>query len=300
VSQSRLKAYALLSLASAAWAGNMVLGRAVRAEIPPIGMAFWRWAVASVVAGPFLLPVLVRNAAVARREWRLIVLLALLGMTLFHTLVYLAVHTTTAINATLILSVSPIIIPTASRVILGRPQTSRELTGAVLSALGVVIIVARGDLAVLRQLAFTRGDLLMLGATAAWSLYSVLLRRKPIDLEPGALLGACMALAALLLLPLYLWELSTGQSVPLTLNSLLVIGYLVLGPSLLAYYCYNRGVAEVGPVQAGLSINLIPVFTTVLALSFLNEQLHGFHVLGILVIAVGSWWAMKGPRVAPN
>jgi drug/metabolite transporter (DMT)-like permease len=298
VSQSRLKAYALLSLASAAWAGNIVLGRAVRAEIPPIGMAFWRWAVASAAASPFLLPVLVRNAAVVRREWRLIVSLAFLGMTLFHTLLYLAVHTTTAINATLILSISPIIIPTASRVILGRPQTSRELAGAALSALGVVIIVSRGELTVLRELAFTRGDLLMLGATAAWSLYSVLLRRKPADLEPGALLGACMALAALLLSPLYLWELSTGQSVPVTLSSLLVIGYLVLGPSLLAYYCYNRGVAEVGPVHAGLSINLIPVFTTVLALTFLKEQLHGFHVLGILVIAAGSCWAMSGPRAA--
>jgi len=294
----KLRAYALLSLASAAWAGNVVLGRAVRADIPPIGMAFWRWAVACAVASPFLLPALLRNKAVVRREWRLILSLATLGMTLFHTLLYLAVHTTTAINATLILSISPIIIPTASRLILGRPQTPRELAGAALSTLGVVIIMSRGDLAVLQQLAFTRGDLMMLGATAAWTLYSVLLKRKPADLDSRALLGACMAVAALLLLPLYLWETSTGQVVPLTLSSLLVFAYLVLGPSLLAYYCYNRGVAEVGPVHAGLSINLIPVFATVLALLFLKEQLHGFHVLGILVIAGGSCWALSVKREA--
>src|SRR5262245_54656159 len=283
----RLRAYGLLALASAAWAGNIVLGRAVRAEIPPIGMAFWRWALACIVAGPFLLPVMRRNRVTLRRHWALIISLALLGMTLFHTLLYYAVHTTTAINATLILSISPIVIPMLSRVLLGRPQTRTELLGVVLSALGVAIIVARGDLAVLRHLAFTRGDVLMLGATAAWALYSVLLRRKPPELEPGALLGACMLSAALSLLPLYLWEVSRGQLVPLTLASVLVIAYLALVASLLGYYCYNRGVAEVGPVHAGLSINLIPVFATAFALVFLGEQLHGFHVAGVLVIALG-------------
>lgn len=289
--RSKPKAYALLSLASAAWAGNIVLGRAVRAEIPPFGMAFWRWAIACAVASPFLLPAVIRNAAVMRREWRLIAGLALLGMTLFHTLLYLAVHTTTAINATLILSISPLLIPVASQLILGRAQSWRELVGAALSGVGVVIIVARGDPEVLAQLAFTRGDLMMLGATAAWTLYSVILKRKPADLEPGALLGACMALAAVLLLPLYLWESAQGRVVPWTPSSLAVFAYLALGPSLLAYYCYNRGVADVGPVQAGFSINLIPVFATLLALVFLKEQLHWFHGVGILLIGGGAWWA---------
>ena len=289
--RSKARAYALLSLASAAWAGNIVLGRAVRAEIPPFGMAFWRWAIACALASPFLLPAILRNRAVMRREWRLIVSLALLGMTVFHTLLYLAVHTTTAISATLILSISPIIIPSASRVILGRTQSWRELAGAALSGVGVVIIVARGDPQVLAELAFTRGDLMMLGATAAWTLYSVILKRKPADLEPGALLGACMAIAALLLLPLYLWETAQGRVVPWTPSSAAVFAYLALGPSLLAYYCYNRGVAEVGPVQAGLSINLIPVFATLLALLFLKEQLHWFQGIGIVLIAGGAWWA---------
>jgi len=205
-SPAPLRSYALLVVASAAWAGNIVLGRAVRAEIPPMGMAFWRWALALAVASPFLWPVVVRNRALLRHHWRLMGVLALLGMAMFHSLLYEAVHTTTAINATLILAISPILIPTAARVILGQRQTRGELLGALVSALGVVVIVARGEWSVLRELAFTRGDLLMLGATAAWSLYSVILRRKPAELEPGALLGACMALAVLLLLPLYLWE----------------------------------------------------------------------------------------------
>jgi drug/metabolite transporter (DMT)-like permease len=280
-----------------------VLGRAVRAEIPPFGMAFWRWALACLLASPFLLPAVLRNAAVLRREWRLIVSLALLGMTLFHTLLYLAVHTTTAINATLILSISPIVIPIASRLILGSTQSWRELWGAALSGMGVVVIVARGDPQVLARLAFTRGDLMMLGATAAWTLYSVILKRKPADLESGALLGACMAIAALLLLPLYLWETSRGEAVLWTPNSLAVFAYLALGPSLLAYYCYNRGVAEVGPVQAGFSINLIPVFATLLALLFLKERLYWFHGLGIVLIAAGAWWAAtqkSGTRQPPG
>ena len=164
------------------------------------------------------------------------------------------------------------------------------------TAINATLILARGDPEVLAQLAFTRGDLMMLGATAAWTLYSVLLKRKPAALEPGALLGACMAIAALLLLPLYLWETSQGRVVPWTPSSLAVFAYLALGPSLLAYYCYNRGVAEVGPVQAGFSINLIPVFATLLALLFLKEQVHWFHGLGVLLIGGGAWWAATPKR----
>jgi drug/metabolite transporter (DMT)-like permease len=287
----RLKAYALLSLASAAWAGNVVLSRAVRAEIPPIGLAFWRWLLATLLAAPFLLPVVLRNRAVVRREWKLIASLAFLGMTVFHTLLYFAVHTTTAINATLILSISPLLAPALSRVVLGRPQTRRELIGAALSAVGVVVIVARGDAAVLGSLAFTRGDLMMLGATMAWTLYSVLLERKPADLEPGALLGSSMAAAALFLSPLYAWEALSGLAVPWTAPALLVFAYLALFPSLLASYCYNRGVAEVGPVLASFSLNLIPVFATVFAMLFLDERLHAFHVVGVLAIGAGAWLA---------
>jgi drug/metabolite transporter (DMT)-like permease len=295
-SPAQLKAYALLGVASAAWAGNIVLGRAVRAEIPPLGMAFWRWALALGVASPFLVPAVVRNWAMVRRKWQLIVLLAVLGMVVFHSLLYVAVHTTTAINATLILAISPILIPPAARVILGQRQTRGELLGALVSTLGVVVIVARGEWSVLRELAFTRGDVMMLGATAAWSLYSVVLKLKPRELEPGALLGACMAVAVLCLFPLYLWETLFIQVMPVTVSSVLVLTYLALGASLLAYYCYNRGVAELGPVSAGLSINLIPVFTTAFALVFLNEQLHGFHLAGILAIALGSWLATSVAR----
>jgi drug/metabolite transporter (DMT)-like permease len=298
-SPAKLRAYALLAVASAAWAGNIVLGRAVRAEIPPMGMAFWRWALALVIASPFLWPVVVRNRAVLRRQWRLIGSLALLGMAVFHSLLYEAVHTTTAINATLILAISPILIPTAARLILGQRQTRGELFGAVVSTLGVVVIVARGEWSVLRELAFTRGDVMMLGATAAWSLYSVILRRKPRELEPAALLGACMAVAVLLLFPLYLWETLFIQVMPVTVSSGLVLTYLALVASLLAYYCYNRGVAEIGPVHAGLSINLIPVFTTAFAVLFLKEQLHGFHIAGILAIAAGSWLATRGSNARP-
>src|SRR6185436_10087356 len=107
-SPAPLRSYALLVVASAAWAGNIVLGRAVRAEIPPMGMAFWRWALALAVASPFLWPVVVRNRALLRHHWRLMGVLALLGMAMFHSLLYEAVHTTTAINAALILAISPI------------------------------------------------------------------------------------------------------------------------------------------------------------------------------------------------
>ncbi|MEY2932233.1 MAG: hypothetical protein RL033_2982 [Pseudomonadota bacterium] len=282
-----LRAYLLLAVASAAWAGNIVLSRAVRAEIPPIGMAFWRWLLALLLGGVVLVPSLLRNRAAVRRAWKLIVVLGALGMALFHSLLYAAVHSTSAINASLILAITPIFVPLASRLILGQGQTRRELFGAVLSTLGVGVIVSRGELAVFQHMTFSVGDLLMIVATAAWTLYSVVLKRKPAELPPSALLGACMIVALLSLLPFYVWESLTVQLVPFTRVSVLVIGYQALAASLLAYVCYNAAVAQVGPVHAGLSINLIPVFATVLALLFLDEQLHAFHLVGTLLIALG-------------
>jgi drug/metabolite transporter (DMT)-like permease len=289
-----LRAYLLLAVAAAAWAGNIVLSRAMRAEIPPIGMAFWRWLLALAFAGVWLGPAVRRNWPAVRRAWKLLLVLGALGMALFQALLYAAVHTASAINASLILAITPIFVPLASRLILSQRQTGRQLAGAVLSTLGVGIIVSRGELAVLQQLTFTVGDLLMILATAAWTLYSVMLKRKPAELEPSALLGACMAVAVAALLPFYLWESLAVQVVPFTRVSALVLSYQALVASLLAYVCYNAAVAQVGPVHAGLSINLIPVFATVLALIFLGEQLHGFHLAGMLTIGAGLWLAARG------
>ncbi|MEY4544091.1 MAG: hypothetical protein RL685_286, partial [Pseudomonadota bacterium] len=150
-----LRAYLLLAVASAAWAGNIVLSRAVRAEIPPIGMAFWRWLLALLLGGVVLVPSLLRNRAAVRRAWKLIVVLGALGMALFHSLLYAAVHSTSAINASLILAITPIFVPLASRLILGQVQTQRELFGAVLSTLGVGVIVSRGELAVFQHMTFS-------------------------------------------------------------------------------------------------------------------------------------------------
>lgn len=291
-----LRAYLLLAVAAAAWAGNVVLSRAMRAEIPPLGMAFWRWLLALVLAGPWLAPALRRNRAVLRREWKLLLLLGSLGMALFQALLYSAVHTTSAVNASLILAITPIFVPLASRLLSRRRQTGRQLLGAVLSTLGVGVIVSRGELAVLRQLTFSVGDLLMLLAAAAWTLYSVVLEGKPAELEPRALLGSCMAVAVLALLPFYVWESLSVQVVPLTPVSALVLGYQALVASLLAYVCYNAAVAQVGSVHAGLSINLIPAFATLLALLFLGERLHGVHFAGMLMIALGLWQAASGSR----
>lgn len=280
-------AYGLLAVAALCWAGNFILGRAVHAEIPPVGLAFWRWAVACAVLAPFTAGVAWRYRAVLVRHWRLVGVLAVLGVAVFHVCIYRALHTTTAINVALIQATVPLLIPIVGFALDREPVGSRQGAGIVLSLAGAATIVLRGDLAALAAFDFAPGDLWALAAAAAWSVYTALLRRAPRDLPPLALILAIAALGSAVLAPLYLWERAVLGGFAVTVDTVLAIAYVALFASVVAYICWNRGVGAVGPTKAGLFVHLMPVFTAALALAFLGERLHGFHLAGVALIAAG-------------
>ena len=280
-------AYALMACAALLWAGNIVLGRAASAEVPPIGLSFWRWAVAFAAFAPFVAPLLRRQWPVLRREWRLLALLGLLGVAVFHTFLYIAVNTTTAINAALIYAATPALVPLLARPILGERIAPRQTAGILLSSLGVAVVVARGDLAALGALRVTQGDLWMVAAVVAWSLYTVLVERRPADLHPHAMLAATMGFGLSMTLPFYLWESATVRAMPFTAIAVWTVAYVALFASIVAYLCYNRGIELVGSSRAALTAHMLPVFAAALSVVFLGETLHLYHLAGAAAVAVG-------------
>ncbi|HMA15912.1 MAG TPA: DMT family transporter [Kiloniellaceae bacterium] len=156
------------------------------------------------------------------------------------------------------------------------------------------MVVTRGDLTHLRTLSFNRGDLIMLIAVVTWSVYTVLLKRRPAALHPQSLLVTSMAFAAAMLLPVYLWESAAVRLMPVTQESLLAIVYVVLFASILAFLCFNRGIEVLGPNKGGLFLHLIPAFAAMLAFVFLGERLQPFHAVGIAAIAGGIGLATFG------
>lgn len=279
--------YLLLAFSPLCWAGNMIVGRAVRGEIPPLSLNWWRWALAAIVLLAFTAPELARQRQLILRHWKLILLLAVTGISGFHSAVYIGLTMTTAVNSALIVGMGPVLIVPLARLVLGERITPLQGLGVVVSTLGALAIILRGDLAILWQLDFNRGDLWILLASTLWAAYSVLLKRKPAELGVMALTTAVVVTGALMMAPLYLWEMSRGDFVPLTPESLAALGYVSLFAGVLAYIAWNRGVGMVGPSKAGLFLHLLPIYGALLAALILGEVLRTYHFAGFGLILTG-------------
>ena len=278
--------YLLLILTTLCWAGNGVLARGVAERIPPVGLAFWRWALAFVLVLPAAASHLRLDWPVARPAWRLLVLLSLLGISCFNTLLYQAMHTTTAVNGALIQSAMPAVIVIYSWLLFRERISRRQVLGLLIAMSGAGLVVLRGDPLNLLGLRLVQGDLLMVVAVFCYGLYSVLLRLRP-AIHPLSFVALTFGWGALGLLPLYLWE--QARLGPIELNSEWIgsVLYVALFPSVVAFLCWNRGVALVGANRAGFFINLIPIFTALLSMPLLGELPRLYHGCGLLLVFGG-------------
>jgi len=277
----------LLALAVLCWAGNLVVGRAARDVIPPLALNFWRWVIALAILLPIALPEVIRHRHVVRREWRILAALAISGITFFHSALYVGLSSAPAINGALYQATSPLFFVLLSWLLFRERITTGQALGIVLSMAGAIAVVIRGRLDNLFELGFATGDLWLMASVPSWALYSVLLRRRPADLPPLALIVAVAVIALVLLAPFYALELASGAAIALGVESLASLLYVSVFASVLAFICWNRGVREVGPNVAGVYIQLMPVFGALLAVAFLGERLATYHWLGAALVLVG-------------
>jgi drug/metabolite transporter (DMT)-like permease len=281
--------YMILSVAPLCWAGNIVLARGVAELIPPVAFAFWRWGLAFLLILPFSLRQLALDWREITRCWKMLFLLAVLGISGFNTLLYTAVHTTTAINGALIQTTMPAVIVLLSRLLYRERVTGRQMASVILCLMGAGLIVLRGELRTLLTLSFVQGDVFMVIAVVLYGLYSALLRRRP-AIHALSFLAATFALGAAGLLPVYLAELAIAGPFALSRSIIFGLLYVALFPSIAAYFCWNKGVELVGPNRAGLFINLIPVFASLLSVWLLDESIRLYHIAGMGLIAGGMVW----------
>lgn len=286
--RANVSPYLLLTLTTMFWAGNAVLARALHHLLPPATMAFWRWVLAFLLLSPFVIRPMYEQRALLIANGARLALLGVLGVGGYNTFLYAALQTTTATNGVLISSMTPLMIVLIGRVLFGIRMTSRQQIGILLSLAGVIGIVSRGDLSVLAQLDFNRGDLLLVGCSSTWALYTVLLRWRPAGIGTLAFLGATVIGGiVLLMLPLYLVELASDRVAVWNAATGAGMFYFAVFPSILAYLFWNRGVQQVGSNRAGFFLYLVPVFGIVLAITFLGERLHLFHLVGAALIFTG-------------
>ena len=278
----------MLALACAAlmWSGNFIAGRALRDDIAPTTLNLLRWSLCLLLLAPWVAAKSWRHRRVIAREWRLLVALGATGIAAFHTLVYVALTTTSAINALLLLSLAPAAILIGAFATGGGRPTRAQGLGALISLLGVLVLLTRGDLSALTAWQWTAGDLWMIAAVVLWAAYSLLLRRRPADLPHDVTLAASIVAAVALLLPLVAMTAGTAgvDWTPRLAGALL---YIAVFASLVAFLLWSYGVAAIGAERAGQFVHLMPVFGALLAVAVLGESLVVPQVVGALGVFAG-------------
>ncbi len=273
------------------WAGNWVAGRGFEGVEPPLGINFWRWFVAVALLAPFGIPALRRNWAQVRPHMRSLIVLGVVGGAMFHSLVYLGLQRTTAINATLINTTIPVFTMLLAWVVLGERVYRIQAFGVFLSILGVAVIVTRGEISALMTLSFNTGDLIVLAAMPIWAIYTILVRRAPKGLNLARVdtlfVISLAALAAQL--PAYLLETAYYRPVSFAWSSLGVFVYMGIFASILAYGLWNTGVSVVGANQAVFTIPLLPAFAAILAIVLLGEEPRLYHLAAAALIVSGVY-----------
>jgi len=285
-----MKYYIFLVLAVLFWSGNFIFGRLVSQSIEPMQLSFFRWFFVLILLLPYLVIHYKNIIQVFKKEYILIVTFGALGIAGFNTFLYYGLQTTTATNALLINSSTPIFIIVLSSFILKKTISKIQFFGVLISTFGVIYLILKGEINHILELKFTAGDLWIILACVDWALYSVLLRYKPKELSAIEFFSVTAFIGTVILFFVYIYQ-GYGLDFTFLENSDVFYSliYMVIFPSILSFYFWNMATFEIGANKAGQFAHLMPVFGSILAYLFLDEVLQKYHLMGILLIATGIY-----------
>ncbi|HSU29247.1 MAG TPA: DMT family transporter [Chitinophagaceae bacterium] len=283
-----LAGIALAVLATIIWAGNFLIARGVYQDIPPISLAFYRWLIAAVILLPFAINAFKKEWPVIKRSSGYLFWVALTGVTLFNTFVYIGGHYSTATNLALIgTTTSPVISVILARVFLKENIGWLRIAGMSLCITGIIYLISGGSWSRLMNFHFTKGDGWILLAALTFAIYNNLVRKKPAAITPVNFLFVIFSLGTILLFPFYLWELSRTPAVQWNWGLIGACLYLGLGASVICFLIWNKAIHDLGAGRTALFGNLIPVFSSLGAVIFLNEQFTWVHAISMLFVFAG-------------
>lgn len=284
----------LLLIAVAFWAGNFLVGRAVRADVPPIALAFGRWAGASLLLAPFAARRAWRERHALQGRWGVTLALAATGVAAFNTLVYVGLQTTTALNAFLLQALMPVLIVLLGVVAFRESATGRQWLGMVVSLVGAAWVILEGRAGRLLQLDVTPGDAWVLAAVVSYAVYSVLLRHRP-AMSGVPFAFVTFVLGTAMLLPFWMAEAMVRPFEP-NVAAVTALVYVMVFPSIASYLAFNRGVALIGSSRASPYLHLMPIVGSIGAVAILGEPLRSYHVVGVVLVAIGIGLASRVKR----
>lgn len=279
--------------ATVIWSWNYIIARGLHDAIPPVTLSFLRWSIALAVITPFSIRHFIRDVPAIRKNFKYILTISFLGVTLFNTLVYIAGHSTGAINLSLIAITTPVFILIFSRIFFKERMNFFNISGILITVSGIILLICRGSLKVLLAVSFTRGDLWMLFAAITFAAYSFLLRKKPVGIGALSFLFITFATGLIMLIPLFLYEINSSGQFSFSINIILSILYVGIFASVGGFFMWNKAVEQIGASTSGIIYYSLPLFSSFWAVLFIGEHLQFLHFVSMILIIGGIIIATK-------
>ena len=284
----------MLVCATLFWAGNFMVGKfAFFSNIPPMTLVFFRWSLVWFILLPFTFKEIIKFKSVISSNLPLLFFLALTSVGLFNSFTYLSLVHTQVINASLFNTAIPAIIILLCFIFKIEKTNKFQILGLFISVLGILTIITKLNLDILLSLNFNKGDLIMIGGVISWGLYSSFLKKKKFVLPLLTLVHVLCTFGLIFILPQFLYEFSQGQIIKFDINIIYILIFLALFPSIGSYYCWAGAVSIIGANRAGIFLSLIPLFSTIMAITFYNEKFQFFNLIGAILIVLGLFLSNK-------
>ncbi len=281
-------AYLFLILATIFWSGNFIVGKAASIfEIPPFSLNFYRWLFAGLILLPFTFKELILKKNYIFENLGFFIILGITSITIFNSIVYYSLHYTQVISGVLMISTIPVWIIFISSILKIEKTNIFQIIGVGLSLLGVIFIITKVDLNLIKNLDFNKGDLTMVVAMFSWAIYSALLKKKTYEISQITLLQVVIITGLIFLIPIYIIEMSLGNVIKLDKPFLLTLTYVVLFPGLASFFFWIKGIALIGANRAGAFLHLMPIFGAIMAMVIFKEKFMFYHILGAIFIISG-------------
>ena len=281
-------AYLLLFLTTLFWSGNFIVGKAASLyEIPPFSLNFYRWLFAWLILFPFTYKEIIKKKDYVLSNIAFFIILGITSITIFNSIVYYSLNFTQVISGVLMISTIPVMIIFISSLLKIEKTNIFQIIGVVLSLTGVVFIVTKADIEILKTLNFNKGDVTMVIAMFSWATYSALLKKKKYELSQISLLEVVITFGLVFLIPIYFIEMSMGYLIKLGKPFYLTLTYVVLFPGLCSFFFWIKGISIIGANRSGIFLHLMPIFGAVMAMIIFDEKFMFYHLLGAIFILMG-------------
>ena len=281
-------AYFLLVLTTIFWSGNFIVGKAASIyEIPPFSLNFYRWFFAGLILMPLTIKELLNKRKYIFENIGFFIILGITSITIFNSIVYYSLYYTQVISGVLMISTIPVWIIFISSILKIEKTNIFQIIGVALSLTGVIFIITKADIDLIKNLDFNKGDLTMVIAMFSWALYSSLLKKKKYEISQISLLQVVIITGLVFLTPVYFIEMNMGNVIKLGKPFYLTLTYVVLFPGLASFFFWIKGIGIIGANRAGAFLHLMPIFGAIMAMIIFDEKFMFYHFLGAIFIIAG-------------